>query len=365
MKILVAVADYPNLEGGKQLAYVRTRNVWYVKHGIEVDVLNFAARANYVIDGISVFTLQSVQRRLQSEHYDLLVCHAANVRNHYRFLRRYGNAFPKIVFFYHGHESVKLSKTYPKPYGYQGNNIFRTILQDLYDDFKLCTWRGYIKKNYKKSYFIFVSETFKKDFLRWVNPPRLCLEGRSAVVYNSVGADFQEKSYNQVSPKKYDFITIRSILDMSAHAVDIVNDLALLHPDKTFLVIGHGAFFSHYPKAANLTWIDKAMTHGELLSYIDESRCALMPTKRDTQGVMSCELATYGIPLITSDLPVCHEVFEGFNNVAFIDNDHIDQADIVALSEQLSRLPVVKNPKYFMANTCDKEIEILRQVAGC
>lgn len=364
MKLLIAVVDYPNLEGGKQLAYVRTRNLWYVQHGIDVEVLNFSAKSDYIIDNIPVFSLTSIRERLKTEHYDLLVCHAANVRNHYRFLRRYGDAFPKIVFFYHGHEVLKLSQTYPSPYPYMGRSLVKEKLQDLYDEFKFKVWHNYIKAHYLKLYFVFVSQWMRDEFVKWVKPSQAWLEGRSFITYNCISQPFELHSYSPDKEKKYDFITIRALMDGRKYSVDIVNELAALNPDRSFLLIGKGHFFQHYKKAPNVHWIDTRLEQSEMLSLIDQSACALMPTRTDAQGVMSCELATYGIPLITSDLPVCHEVFEGFNNVAFIDNDHIDQADIVALSEQLSRLPMVKNPKYFMANTCDKEMEILHQVAA-
>ena len=35
-----------------------------------------------------------------------------------------------------------------------------------------------------------------------------------------------------------------------------------------------------------------------------------MPTRADAQGVMACEMATFGIPLITSNIDVCKEVFK-------------------------------------------------------
>lgn len=44
-------------------------------------------------------------------------------------------------------------------------------------------------------------------------------------------------------------------------------------------------------------------------------------TRRDTQGVWSCELVIYGIPLITSDLPVCREIFGKISSVAFMNNE--------------------------------------------
>lgn len=42
MTILVVGVDYPNNDGGVALACVRTRNLYYVEQGEEVDVLNFS-----------------------------------------------------------------------------------------------------------------------------------------------------------------------------------------------------------------------------------------------------------------------------------------------------------------------------------
>lgn len=48
-------------------------------------------------------------------------------------------------------------------------------------------------------------------------------------------------------------------------------------------------------------------------------------TRRDTQGVWSCELVIYGIPLIASDLPVCREIFGKISSVAFMNNEIKDE----------------------------------------
>ena len=62
MKVLVVVTDYPNLQGGLALAYVRTRNVYYKERGMEVEVLNFSANEDYSIDGIHVFCLKNFDK---------------------------------------------------------------------------------------------------------------------------------------------------------------------------------------------------------------------------------------------------------------------------------------------------------------
>ena len=47
MNLLVAVADYPDNNGNVKLMYVHTRNIYYKKTGIDVTVLNFAAKNCY------------------------------------------------------------------------------------------------------------------------------------------------------------------------------------------------------------------------------------------------------------------------------------------------------------------------------
>ena len=120
MKILVLATDYPNLDGGISLMYIHTRNKLYVKSGIDVTVLNFNTKLSYEIDNVRVISLDEYT---SDKEYDILVCHAPNIRNHYKFLRKYGDNFRKIVFFFHGHEVLKINKVYPKPYSYVKNHL--------------------------------------------------------------------------------------------------------------------------------------------------------------------------------------------------------------------------------------------------
>ena len=79
-----------------------------------------------------------------------------------------------------------------------------------------------------------------------------------------------------------------------------------------------------------------------------------MPTRRDSQGVMACELATYGIPLITSKLDVCFEIFDTFENVFFADNSKIMELNYSTCSCK-------KNKKYSYSNTVKKEIDLIME----
>ena len=92
-----------------------------------------------------------------------------------------------------------------------------------------------------------------------------------------------------------------------------------------------------------------------MIDLLNKSKCALMPTRTDAQGVMACEMATFGIPLVTTDLPVCHEVFDTFTNVQFINND--EQINCEKLLKQCRTAE--KNKLYFIKNTIEKEIKNL------
>ena len=102
----------------------------------------------------------------------------------------------------------------------------------------------------------------------------------------------------------------------------------------------------------------------QIIEHMKKSRCALMPTRTDAQGLMMCEMASTGMPLITSDIPVCHEVFDDFENVALINNDLVD----VDLTEVLDRLecgiPYPKNSKYYGAKTSQHEVDIIKALGG-
>ena len=54
-KILVLVENYPDNKGGVSLMYVHVRNKYYIQHGIDVTVLSFATKTDYVIDNKSYY----------------------------------------------------------------------------------------------------------------------------------------------------------------------------------------------------------------------------------------------------------------------------------------------------------------------
>ena len=141
--------------------------------------------------------------------------------------------------------------------------------------------------------------------------------------------------------------------------MDIVNRLAFNTPDMKFLLIGRGEYFQWRERAPNLKWLDTVLTHCEIIECLNRARFALMPTRTDAQGLMMCEMAAYGMPVITSDIPVCHEVFSDFPNV-----DYIDNHDVRLSLERYRRISArfMKDTRYFLESTCSQELQILSKL---
>lgn len=361
MKLLVLATNYPDNYGEISLNYIHVRNLYYKRSGHDVVVLNFRAEGDYIKDGIVVVTPKLYWEKYASTDFDLLICHAANIRFHYRFLRKEGKRFKHIVFFYHGHEVMRLND-YPKDYSYVKNKRkeFKAFVS-LYDTLKLYLWRKYLTRNIEKVELVFVSEWMRDTFLKNVCISKDVLEHKQLhIIYNAISSKYENESWSCDNEKKYDFITIRGNIDTSKFAIDLVNQLAFNNPGSKFLIVGKGAFFEYYEKAPNVEILNKYLNQDEIADLLDDSRCALMPTRLDAQGVMACEMATYGIPVITSDIPVCRYVLDGFQNVAYISNDD----NSVNLDSLVSQLKPSKEKvtRFFERETVQKEIELFSSI---
>lgn len=362
IKVLVLVADYPMSDKDISLPFVHVRNKHYMENGIDVTVLNFAAKKSYTIDNIPVITLKDYKTD-KTTVYNTAILHAPNLRNHYVFLKHFHKSFENFIFVFHGHEILMMNDLYPKPYPYM-RSIFKGIpfFRNLYDRLKLRIWKGFFIRFAHKSRFIFVSRWMLDKFLCYTKIDPKILEERADIIHNSAGKMFETHSYDTSLPKEYDFITVRSNLDGSKYCVDIVNSLAISNPNYKFLLYGKGQYFSHNEKANNLTWINESLPHNEIIDVLNKCRFGLMPTRLDSQGLMSCEFATFGIPLVTSDIDVCKMVLDGMPNVEFISNEN-PNLNLDFIVEKLnSALFHHKDERFFAKNTVFKEIDLLKKL---
>lgn len=333
--ILVLAQSYPSPENIYNLAFVHSRNLEYQKKNVKVTVLNFSAKSNYIYEGINVVSPDSI---LEFSQYDSVVSHAPNIRNHILFLFKNLTKIRKIVFIFHGHEVLEVGKYYPKPYKWEKsteNSFFRWF----YDKIKLKILNKILHSD--KVSIIYVSEWMRSEANKCL---KASYSSKEIIVHNPINYSFYERKYKYKESENYsDFITIRP-LNGSKYAVDLVVALAKANPSLSFDIYGRGDYFLHNDLPKNVRHIDKFIPQNSIPDLLDNYKAVVMPTRLDAQGVMMCEMASYGIPTIVSDLPVCHEMLDGFSNVYFIKNDDffnkkINILDLIPLSqfEQVDR----------------------------
>jgi glycosyltransferase involved in cell wall biosynthesis len=358
MKLLVLVQDYPNNKGSISLMFVHTRNLYYKANGIDVEVLNFSASESYAIDGITVFP-KSLLKHSDLTSYDLMLLHAPNLRSHFTFLRKHNKIEVPMVFFFHGHEIMKISNQYPEPYAYRkSKGILNNIIQNLYDNLKIRIWRKYFLNSPNEIILVFVSEWMRKVFYSNFQIIPENFKRSTYVISNSIGKVWETNRYSVSTPKEFDFITIRSNLDDSKYSIDLINSWAKNSANERFLIVGKGDFFNFNLKSKNITILEKTLPHDDLIKLVNQAKIALMPTRLDAQGLMACELASFGIPLITSDIDVCQSIFDGFPNVKLVDNNSIVIPLNKIKEELIKDYEYKRDERYYAANTVGQEIEL-------
>lgn len=360
MKILVLTESYPNGES-QSMAYVHTRNQYYLKQGHEVVVLCFDATLSYTIDQIPVVTEADFKTSNKIQDFSIVISHAPNLRNHIRFLFLNLKRISNIVFFIHGHEVLRKSIYYPEPMFQKSKlcSIFKKQINEVYDTFKLKLLNYLFSNTFNsKAVFIFVSQWMKRQFLKNLGLNEKQVE--YMIIPNSVHQVFEKRMFNARAKKLGDFITIRPF-DSPKYAVDIVVKAALQNPKFEFHLYGAGEYFSFNQAPSNLKIFNRYFKQIDLPDLLDQYHAAFMPTRLDSQGVMVCEMASYGMDVFTSDIPICREVLVGFPNVYFLSNENFTfnvknwkDRTVIQLGAQLRN--------YFAENTIAKELDLFHSI---
>ncbi len=362
-RILVICSQYPDDTDYSKGSFFHVRNMYYFEKGNKVEVLSFETEHDYELNGIKVYSLKTINSICESLKYDLVVCHAPKIQQHFKFINEH-KEFRKIVFIFHGNEVLDTYRIAPYRYPYLPSaKIFNKLKRKTKDKLKLILLKYQLRRNMYRSFFVFVSNWMKENMEENIGISDKEISDKCVVINNSVGKPFEQNDYIYDTEKEYDFITIRAQLDGAKYAIDIVRELAIRNNQYSFLIIGRGDYFKHYNKPDNITLIETTLEHEEIIEYLNKARCSLLPTRWDSQGLMTCETATFGIPTITSDIPICHEMLDGFENVAFIDNDSISSLDLEAvLSKLLHRSSGMKNERFFAKNTMQQEIDLFSRL---
>src|SRR5690554_3176666 len=316
--ILVLCSGYPSVDNPYNCTWAHTRNRYYVLSGLVVHVFRMDEPDCYSLDGVEVVSYKKMKNNLASGRYDLVLSHSPNIRKHIPILSKVKDI--NIVLFIHGSESMAIERDYPEPYFYMRTPFYKKFARICYDELKFKVLSRFIRDNKKRVTLVFVSDWMRGVFERNVLNP-VQDDVSYEVINNSLNERFLIDGFNPNADKVGDFITLRR-LDFSKFAIDLVVEFANANPGYKFDVYGRGRYFKFNDKPDNVRLYDKHIQQDEIPALLNEYRCALMPTRCDAQGVMACEIASFGMPLVTSDIAVNREMFSGFSNVILWDNDN-------------------------------------------
>ena len=353
-KILVLVSGYPSQSNLYNCSWAHTRNRYYIEQGLSLDVYVPDVGVSYEIDGVNVISKEQFNINLKTKAYTLIISHSPNIRKHLPIMKNLQEI--KKILFMHGTESMSLNNDYPKPYRYMETGLIKSLLRDCYDHLKFKALKKFILKNKNNINMVFVSDWMKDIFCKNI----FLLDKtdvKYSIIHNSLNNNFIERNFiNDMVEPVADFVTLRS-LDLSKYAIDMVVNLAIANPKYSFHIYGKGNYFSHNERPENVTVFNYHIPQDEICDLLSKYRCALMPTRCDAQGVMACEIATYGMPMVTTDISINRDMFSSFKNVKLLtETEFNNPINIELLSENIS---ISKNEKFSKVNTLNKEIALI------
>jgi hypothetical protein len=362
MKILILASNYPSEDRLYDSPFIHSRCLEYKKQLHEVKVLSFSSEDSYIFEDIEVFSEDTLSQKYNP---DLIMSHAPNKENHLRLINKRFSKLPLIMFF-HGHEIMNINKHYPKLLNYTKLKSFKLFIKDI---IKLTGIKFFLLKRLKQKniHIIFVSEWMKQiaflDLKLTKNETKL-FSLKSTVIANSANSVFLNNSFQHNNKKIADFITIRPF-DNPKYGIDIVYKIAKDNPQFTFHVYGEGNFFKTRIILDNLKVFKRFILQKEIPKLLNKYKYALMPTRLDSQGVMMCEIASYGMPLITSNIPICREMLCGFN-VFYIENNMENIQNINEIIDEIKSVKIIKiDKKRFNAlYLVDRELEIANKITN-
>ncbi|MEC1177744.1 glycosyltransferase [Metasolibacillus meyeri] len=360
--IFILCQDYPNKNHKYAMSYVHSRNIVYKARDLDITVVSMSAKESYSYEEIKVITKSDFHKLIRAGHLsssDIVVSHAPNVRSHIPCINKVYSKVKQIIVVFHGHEVLYTSKYYPKPYDFKKTSKFKKAIYNIYDFFKIKILKKLLLKinKVKKLKIIFVSEWMKTQAAFCLNIDVDQFD--TYVINNNANMNFLINNYSRESNTLADFITVRP-LDESKYSIDLVVEFAKCNPELKFHIYGKGMYFKYNEKPENIEVFNEFISPKDFPLLLNKYKCAIMPTRLDAQGVMVCEIATYGMPVVTSNIEVCQEMLGEFKNVYLVDLNFFHQKVDLNFIEKNIDIKNEQNAKFDIENTVEKEVEILK-----
>lgn len=324
MKLLVICQEYPSDQNRSVSSFAHSRNCYYEQLGHEVSVLSFSARQPYKIDGIHVAPEYCFSGALAK--FDAWIIHMPNVRNALRFLIKNRCDLKRLAMIIHGHEFTAWQSEVPQYFPFLASvrgRAWHNFLK-LYDWLKLRVWNLYFRTRMGAHTKIVFVSSFMQILAEkhiGISFDRLKIDYR--VIHNPIHRAFVDQNYRVSEQPLADFVTLRPF-DEPKYGVDLLVEIAKRHPQFTFHLYGRGHYFDKVSPPPNLKVLRGVFPADELPGLLNQYRAAILPTRWDSQGVLMCEVASFGMPLWVSDIQICQQMVSRFENVRFFSNENLD-----------------------------------------
>lgn len=371
--ILLVSPGYPSESNKYNSAFVHTRALEYKKRKLNVDVMcineNYEYE-KYEFEGIKVVKADFffLRNLLQNKHYKKILIHF--------FDHRYANVLEsvnltdtKLYFYLHGAET--LYKDWPKICSRYFEEPAK-ITDELSNLFKMKDF--YIKKynEIENATWCFVTEWTKKrceelldiKFNNYEIVP--CYIDDNLFKYEKKDIELRKKIFIL---RKFDDINsysldtcVRVILELSRRKI---------FKDIEFDIYGEGSLhdmiLEPVKKFPNVHIHKTFLSHEQIREVHKSHGIALFPTRFDSQAVSSCEAASSGCAVITSNIPGTRQLFPNDMGILCEVENYKEYADVIE--------KMYNDPKYFLSvaeaesksinekfnyeNTIQKDIDII------
>lgn len=343
---LVITPGYPSLENKYNTAFVHTRAQAYQKLGWKFKVLCINennSTLSYKFEGIEVIKgdFYFLRCLLQKKQFNRILIHFFDDR-YANVLESVDLSNSQLYFFLHGAETLY------RDWGVIAARYFDEITgweKELDARFKIKDF--YIKKynQFKNAKWVFVTDWTKKrceDLLgiQFNNSEIVpCLIDTELFKYEKKDPDLRKKIF-----------VLRKFEDISSYSLDTVVRIILelshreFFDDLEFSIYGDGSMhdriLSPLRQFKNVHIYKHFLSHDEIREVHRTHGIALFPTRYDSQAVSSCEAASSGCAVITSDIPGVRQFIPEDLGVLCHTEEYKEYADVIE--------KMYYDPEYFL-----------------
>lgn len=297
-------------------AFVHRRVLQYLKEGLKVEVFAYIENESleiYECDGVKVYQggMLELFELLQRKNYEKLLIHFLQKNIMYAVWKSGKMSMPMIVWC-HGYEVMPWNAYF---FCYTSEEIKENLERWNQRDKEKCSFlqEMFSKKNIK---FIFISGWLKTRVMKYVGLLPLYYE----VIPNFIDSVYYKTSFKCENDRK-------KILSIKSHETKVyANDItakAIIELSKRdffskleFELYGDGKLFDvnfNELKKCNFENVHihkQYVKQEEMRRLFSENGIALMPTRRDTQGVTACEAMSAGLVVISCNTAAVPEFID-------------------------------------------------------